>query len=159
MLWRSTYLCHLMAVAVSVLTIISILPQYAGAGEPAEGKLVRMKDLALAEGKTEYIIHCQACHGDAGVGDGGMAKILVKQPTDLTQLAKRDNGRFPFWRTFNIIAGDVSVSGHEPFQMPQFWQRFQRQEVLPGYPPAHFRVLALTHYIESLQSQEQAAPK
>ena len=152
MFFRSAGRSRLMAVTVSALTTLQLLVP-AAAGGSTEGKLVRLKDMAIAEGKTEYIIHCQSCHGAAGKGDGGMAKILVKQPADLSRLTERHDGRFPFWRTFNVIAGDFAVAGHEPFQMPQFWQRFQRQDILPGYPPAHLRILALTHYVESLQPQ------
>ncbi len=157
MFFRSAGSSRLMVVTLGALSILLLLVSAAAAGGSAEGKLVRMKDMAIAEGRTEYIIHCQSCHGETGKGDGGMAKILVKQPADLSRLAEQNNGRFPFWRTFNIISGDVAVAGHEPFQMPQFWQRFQRQEILPGYPPAHLRILALTHYVESLHPQAKAS--
>lgn len=117
--------------------------------EQAKSNLT-MKDLALAEGKTDYILYCNACHGADGKG-GSMAAILVKTPTDLTALSAGNDGVFPFWRVFSAISGDVEVAGHDTFQMPEFWRRFQREEGLPGYAPASLRVLALTHYVESLQ--------
>jgi mono/diheme cytochrome c family protein len=109
-----------------------------------------MKDRALAEGKTDYIVYCQACHGRDGKG-GSMAAILVKRPTDLTKLSTANDGTFPFWRVFGAVAGDSAVAGHDTFQMPEFWRRFQREDGMPGYAPASLRILALTHYVESLQ--------
>lgn len=106
----------------------------------------------IAEGADDYKDYCSACHGLTGQGNGKMESILVKPPTDLTRIADHA-GRFPFWRVYDIIAGDAPVSGHQTFQMPQFSTRLRKDEHKPGYLPAHIRVLLLTHYIESLQMQ------
>ena len=107
----------------------------------------------IAEGAAEYQHHCQACHGEAGRGDGPMAKILVLPPTDLTAIAKAKGGNFPFWRVYRAIDGAQEVSGHETFQMPGYWARFREDEGKPGYAPAHVRILLLTHFVESIQDQ------
>lgn len=134
---------HALVLAATCLAGHSALAQDAGK--------LSMKDLALAEGKTDYIVYCQACHGEDGKG-GSMARILVKAPADLSGLAAANGGVFPFWRVFSATSGDVEVVGHDSFQMPEFWRRFQREEGLPGYAPAPLRILALTHYVESLQA-------
>ncbi len=81
-----------------------------------------------------------------------MAPILASPPSDLTQISS-DTGAFPFWRIYNIIAGDVAVPGHDTFQMPRFDERLQADVGKPGYLPSHIRVLLLTHYVESLQTR------
>ncbi len=109
------------------------------------------EEQVIAEGKSDFEWHCAACHGESGKGDGPMAKMLIKPPTDLTALAKANGGKFPFWRVYNIIAGKAHVHGHETFQMPDFWKRFGGDEKEWGFLPPHVRVLELTHYVESLQ--------
>jgi len=80
-----------------------------------------------------------------------MAEILVLPPTDLTGIAAKHGGDFPFWRIYEVVAGAQSVTGHETFQMPRFWSRFRGDEGKPGYLPARVRILLLTHYLESIQ--------
>lgn len=110
------------------------------------------RDRVIAEGADDYKAFCSACHGPKGQGKGEMAPILAKPPTDLTQLAD-SAGRFPFWRVYNIIAGNEPVAGHDTFQMPQFSTRLSKDDHKPGYHPAHIRILLLTHFVESLQQQ------
>jgi hypothetical protein len=133
-----------------VAAIIAIMAAATIAGAQDAKTNLTMKDRALAEGKTDYIVYCQACHGRDGKG-GSMAAILVKRPTDLTKLSIANDGTFPFWRVFGAVAGDSAVAGHDTFLMPEFWRRFQREDGMPGYAPASLRILALTHYVESLQ--------
>ena len=108
----------------------------------------------VAEALEDYEENCVACHGSQGRGDGEMARILVKPPSDLTQITER-YGRFPFWRIYSILAGDVNVPGHDTFQMPQFLARMAADEGKPGYLPTHIRILLLTHYLESLQERSE----
>lgn len=111
------------------------------------------KDEILNKGKDEYEWNCSACHGLKARGEGEMSKMLVKPPPDLRNIASRNGGQFPFWRVFAIIAGEDKIAGHETFQMPKYWQRFRADEGRPGFENADFRLLALTHYLESIQDQ------
>lgn len=105
----------------------------------------------VAEGGEDYARHCAACHGLVGRGDGPMASSLVREPTDLTGIAARHGGAFPFWRVYRIIDGSETVAGHETFQMPHFAARLARDDAKPGYPPAYLRILMLTHFLEAIQ--------
>lgn len=105
------------------------------------------------DGKMEFEENCTACHGKDGTGTGELAVKLVKPPKDLTTIAQRNGGEFPFWRVFDIVAGDTPVAGHDTFQMPLYSQRMRAHEGTPGFLPAHVRVLELTHYIESVQKK------
>lgn len=113
----------------------------------------RPDEAVLGQGKSDFQWHCTICHGDDGTGGGPMAKMLIKRPADLTTIAKRNNGTFPFWQVFRIISGNEEVPGHETFQMPNFWRRFGRDEREWGFLPPQLRVLALTHYVQSLQTK------
>ena len=72
----------------------------------------------------------------------------MKPPKDLTMIAEENGGTFPFWRVFDIIAGDTKVEGHDTSQMPLFSERMRGQESAGVFPPAPLRVLALTHYLD-----------
>lgn len=120
-------------------------------GAPKAG--LANQEKVIADGREDYELHCAACHGPRGRGDGSMAELLVVAPTDLTRIAKEAGGAFPFWRIYKVIEGQEPVKGHETFQMPLFDNRFRRDEGKPGFLPAHIRVLLLTHYVESLQAQ------
>ena len=102
-------------------------------------------------GKIEFEYHCTVCHGADGKGGGEMGKVLIKPPANLTQLAKNNDGRFPFWKVYAVIGGEASVIGHQPFEMPGFWRRFRAEEQSESLLSAEMRVLVLTHYVESLQ--------
>jgi mono/diheme cytochrome c family protein len=111
------------------------------------------KRAVLGDGRMEFEENCTACHGKDGTGTGELAVKLVKPPKDLTAIAARNGGAFPFWQVFEIIAGETPVAGHDTFQMPQYSKRMRAQEGAPGFLPAHVRVLELTHYLESIQKK------
>jgi mono/diheme cytochrome c family protein len=121
----------------------------AGLATAAVGEEERTRKAMLAIGSEEE--SCAACHGADASGRGELADKLVKPPKDLTRLAEQNGGTFPFWRVFDIIAGDTTVEGHDTSQMPLFSQRMRGQEAAGVFPPAPLRVLALTHYLESIQ--------
>ena len=104
-------------------------------------------------GKDDFAWQCAACHGDNGTGNGPMARLLIKPPSNLTLIAKDNDGTFPFWRVYRIISGKKAVPGHETFQMPDFWRRFAGAENEFGSLPPHVRVLMLTHYLETIQQK------
>jgi hypothetical protein len=46
-------------------------------------------------GKDDFEWQCAPCHGTDGTGNGPMAKQLIKAPTNLTGIAKNNDGTFP----------------------------------------------------------------
>jgi mono/diheme cytochrome c family protein len=56
-------------------------------------------------GKIEYQSNCASCHGIGAKGDGPMSTELKRRPTDLTVLAKKNNGVFPLNSVYRIIDG------------------------------------------------------
>ena len=57
------------------------------------------------EERLEYQNHCAICHGVDGKGHGIMAKFLTISPSDLTQIAKKNAGRFSLWQVYRVIDG------------------------------------------------------
>ena len=132
---------------VAVFAVISL-----GALTPtAIAEEEKTRKAMLDIGREEFQESCAACHGTDASGRGELANKLVKPPKDLTMIAENNGGTFPFWRVFDIIAGDTKVEDHDTSQMPLFSERMRGQESAGVFPPAPLRVLALTHYLESIQ--------
>ncbi len=107
----------------------------------------------LADGKVEFEENCAVCHGKSAMGDGAMAGLLTARPPDLTRLAKRNGGVFPFWEAYDTIGGDSPPRAHALSPMPLWGKRFRAEEEMFYYAPAHVRILLITHYLESIQEK------
>lgn len=128
----------------AVATLLALSPM----GKPAFAQEAKV----LNAGRIEYREQCAACHGESGMGEGKMADRLTVKPPDLTRIAKRNDGEFPFWTVYTIIDGEKPVQAHQLSPMPLWGARF-REEEKHGAPPAYLRILALTHYLESIQEK------
>lgn len=106
-------------------------------------------------GRGEYLQGCAACHGDAADGKGPIAGMFRKAVPDLTGLAARNDGTFPFLRVFQIIDGRSVIRAHgDP--MPVFGGRFRAEAEAGGglygsETAARARVLELVVYLQSIQ--------
>lgn len=113
-------------------------------------------------GKSEYDSSCAVCHGQRGEGDGPYVSLGYAIASDLTTLAKRNNGVFPFQRIYEFIDGRQMVRAHGAKDMPIWGSRYtptnpERYFVGPDYfnPEAvvQIRILSLTEYIYRLQAK------
>ena len=71
-------------------------------------------------GKREYDANCAVCHGAKGKGDGPFSGWVIGKQivSDLTVLAKKNNGVFPFARVYEFIDGTQVVKAHGTREMP-----------------------------------------
>jgi hypothetical protein len=117
-------------------------------------------------GRSEYLSGCAGCHGADGKGKGPIASQLVKQPTDLTSLAKQNGGVFPVESVYRIIDGRTEVAAHGSrdmpvwgyrFAPPGYGQKFQDDFLLsaPSSPQAivHARILTVIDYLNRIQQR------
>ena len=110
-------------------------------------------DSLLKKGKTDYEQLCADCHGPSAMGEGKMADLLTAKPPDLTRIAQRNGGVFPFWEVFTKISGESPVRAHLLSPMPIWGERLKSEEGSYYYAPAHVRILLITHYLESIQEK------
>ena len=125
--------------------------------------LVAHSPLAASEaqdGKLLYRVHCQACHGESGRGDGPMRDQLERAAPDLTTIAAKNNGEFPTERVHQIIDGRQDSPAHGTREMPVWGFTFQstgRDTVQER--EVHGMISALTKYLESLQVESGTQAK
>jgi mono/diheme cytochrome c family protein len=135
----------------------------AGAAQAAQ-------DMAVVQGKQLYEQYCASCHGADGKGDGPVASTLTPKPSDLTQIATHNGGRFPFYDVMLMISGrgpegqneDTSLPGlpkaHGSAAMPVWGQIFSRDELSKGSSldlqlQATGKIMLITEYIQSIQQK------
>lgn len=102
-----------------ILTIAALIMMttgaYASAAEPS---------LKADLGRQEFENSCALCHGKDGKGTGAINDLLKKRPTNLTTLAKMNNGVFPFERVYAVIDGREMVRAHGDRDMPAWGNRY-----------------------------------
>lgn len=106
----------------------------------------------------EFINSCASCHGVDGKGAGFLTRIFRGvNPGDLTQLAEKNNGKFPFEQVYEVIDGRVDVAAHGERKMPVWGDRYTNQ-AMTEYGPDEInvmrvrnRILELVHYLQSIQ--------
>ena len=108
--------------------------------------------------QSTYLLYCATCHGRTGKGDGPMAQLLTKPPTDLTMLAVSNQGRFPYGRLEKVIDGRKSIASHGVREMPVWGARFRQEaetsgNALPRDRQVSIRIKGLIDYIASIQEQ------
>ena len=110
-------------------------------------------------GSDEYRVSCLNCHGEGGKGDGPMMELLTKKPSDLTVLAKNNEGEYPFVKVYQTIDGRVTVPGHGTREMPIWGARYAEEDyerygtAFGAEDVVRGRILQLVYFIQSLQQK------
>ncbi len=112
---------------------------------------------SVAKGRVTYRVYCINCHGAEARGDGSLAELLTTVPTDLTQLAKSNDGTYPTEKVRESIDGSNRVKGHGLEEMPVWGDVFQVSSVEAsgsdetGEERANRKIQELVAYLETLQ--------
>ena len=113
-------------------------PARAGAQQPPDGAQL-------------YRTYCASCHGASARGDGPLAEMLRRRPSDLTEIRRRYRG-FPTELMMQIVDGRHAVRGHGTVDMP-VWGDVFRSSGVPDEQHVRDRVLALVLYLEGIQAR------
>lgn len=101
-------------------------------------------------GREVFRLYCASCHGTSAKGDGPVASSLTVRPADLTQIARRNAGKFDAAQVARTIDGRSPVKGHGGGDMPVWGDAFQRS----NDPAAvNQRIQDLTAFLESIQAK------
>lgn len=114
-------------------------------------------------GQREYINKCAVCHGKSARGDGGVIDLLKRSPSDLTVLAKKNGGVFPFDRVYGVIDGRELVQSHGERDMPIWGKAYatEKSQAAEYYVDTPYdmesytraRILALIDYLNRVQAK------
>lgn len=103
-------------------------------------------------GRDSFQFYCAPCHGADGRGNGPTASALTTRPSDLTSLARRNDGAFPRDRVLALVKGGVArpVPAHGSSEMPVWGPIFRALD--PSDARVARRVDNIVAYVESLQA-------
>jgi len=106
-------------------------------------------------GPMAFAQDCAACHGSDAMGAGDVGRTLIRQPPDLTTLARRNGGVFPRDYVMSTIDGYVR-GAHFSAAMPVFGAGDMGPTIVVENAdgtgtPVPARLLALADYLETLQ--------
>lgn len=114
------------------LIIASLTAGFAGAAQA--------EDIDI--GKSEFQASCASCHGTDGRGKGPVSEQLKVPPSDLTMLAKNNNGVFPTDAVYETIDGSKAIPAHGTREMPIWGERFNPIINLPHAVDSYYWKMA-----------------
>ena len=135
------------------IVVLTLMACTTGAqNKPAADKAIAPRTTA-ASGKQTYMHYCAACHGADARGDGPAASVLKTAPPDLTTLAKRHDGKFPYDYVSDVLRFGTRVNAHGSSDMPIWGPIFGSMD---NYDLATVRkrIKDLSDYLASLQQKE-----
>jgi mono/diheme cytochrome c family protein len=104
----------------------------------------------LERGKKLFETNCASCHGKDGKGGGPVAVAMKTPPTDLTQIARKNQGKFDEIHVIAFVDGEKAISAHGTREMPVWGTRFRHSK---GNLESSLNIYTLMKYIESLQEK------
>jgi mono/diheme cytochrome c family protein len=103
-------------------------------------------------GKKIFVNYCASCHGVDGKGNGPAAAALKPAPTDLTTLAKSNEGKYPAGFVSAMLKFGRNPAAHGSSEMPVWGSRFKMLDPSQD-PTGQQHVDDVVAYIGSLQGK------
>jgi mono/diheme cytochrome c family protein len=111
-----------------------------------------IKQTSAASGKEMFTQYCAACHGADGKGNGPAASAMKVPPPDLTQLSKKNDGKYPANHVAGVLKFGSGPGAHGSAEMPVWGPLFQSLDKFHD-SAVQQRISNLVTYIETLQAK------
>lgn len=115
-------------------------------------KQTPIKPTSPASGKEMYTQYCAPCHGTDGKGGGPAAGAMKAPPSDLTQLAKKHDGKYPANNIASVLKFGSGPAAHGSADMPVWGPLFKSLDKFHD-TAVQQRISNLVGYIETLQAK------
>jgi len=114
-------------------------------------KEVPAKMTRSLDGKELFRQFCAVCHGVDAKGGGPAAAALKRPPSDLTQISRKHEGKFPSLPVKVAITGGDNIMEHGTREMPMWGSVLSEtgQQMAMG----QMRIQALLEYLEQIQAK------
>ena len=132
--------------------LILVVCAKAAKDKPAVDKVPAARTI-VASGKQTYMHYCASCHGVDAQGDGPAAFVLKTTPPDLTTLAKRHGGKFPYEYVSDVLRFGTRIVSHGSSDMPIWGPIFGSMDNYDEVA-VRKRIKNLSDYLASLQQKE-----
>ena len=121
--------------------------------DQSQSKVVlQVNKTAPNNGKEMYKSYCAPCHGVDGKGSGPVATSLTARPTDLTELSKNNQGKFPDTHIVAILQFGADAPAHGSATMP-VWGPILGTMNRANVQDKQLRISNLTRYLQTIQAQ------
>jgi mono/diheme cytochrome c family protein len=136
-----------------VTAVAAVLAASLSFADQSPSKIViPVNKTAPNDGKQMYTNYCAPCHGVDGKGTGPAASALKARPTDLTELQKNHNGKFPDAHVTAILQFGTEVPAHGSSTMP-VWGPILGNMNRTNVQDKQLRISNLSRYLESIQAR------
>jgi len=106
----------------------------------------------IPTGEQMFKQYCAVCHGSDAKGQGPLAALLKTPPPDLTTLAKRHMGKFPYDYVKTILKFGPGPTSHGSSDMPT-WGPIFRYNDKQNERVVQQRIKNLCDFLASLQER------
>jgi mono/diheme cytochrome c family protein len=142
---------------ISLATILVIISAFAVAQQASTDNKTSVKHVAINHtpsnsGREMYDSYCAVCHAKDAKGNGPAASAMKTPPSDLTQLAKNNGGKYPAAHVAAVLKGQAMTPSHGSQDMPIWGPLFS--SISQGHEAqVQQRITNLVTYIEGVQAK------
>jgi len=142
----------LYTIKVMIVGVVLAVPQGFASPQSSSQQKEPVRRADITSGKNMFVNYCASCHGVDGKGNGPAAVALKPAPTDLTTLAKANEGKYPAGFLSAVLKFGRNPAAHGSSEMPVWGSRFKMID--PNQDPTgRQHVDDLVAYIGSLQEK------
>jgi mono/diheme cytochrome c family protein len=142
---------------ISLATILVIISAFAVAQQPSTDSKPSVKHVPITHtpsnsGREMFDSYCAVCHAKDAKGNGPAASAMKTPPTDLTQLAKNNGGKYPAAHVAAVLKGQALSASHGSQDMP-IWGGLFSSISQGREAQVQQRITNLVTYIEGVQAK------